>query len=285
MPHVFDADLFITIITLICAGVFTGIFAGTFGVGGAAIIIPVLYELFRLHGVPESVVMPLCAGTSLAIIAPTSIVSYRSHFKHGLVDTKILKLWIVPLIMGVVTGTIVSRYAPADVFKGVFILSSGLTGSYYIYFKRHLIFAHKVPGRFISIVTGYVIGFLSFMMGVAGGLMANIFLTAHGRPIHEALSTASGVGVLISVPGMIGYMIAGWSLSTVHPDVQMLQQPYAIGYVSLIGFAFIVPFSMLAAPVGVHIAHKLPRNKLEIFLGSFLLLFCLRFILSLGFFK
>ena len=66
-------------------GVATGILAGLFGIGGGAIIVPVLYEVFRIIGVPEEVRMQLCIGTSLAIIVPTTIRSYLTHRASGAV--------------------------------------------------------------------------------------------------------------------------------------------------------------------------------------------------------
>src|SRR5207237_10890377 len=102
---------------LVGAGAATGIFAGMFRVGVGAIIIPVLYEVFRITGVPEAVRMPLCVGTSLAIIIPTSISSYRAHRSRGAADTAVLKQWMVPTVIGVILGSIVARVAPEALFK------------------------------------------------------------------------------------------------------------------------------------------------------------------------
>src|SRR5205809_2877113 len=106
---------------LIAVGALSGFFAGIFGIGGGAILVPVFYECFRLAGVPLEVRMPLCIGTSLAIIIPTSISSFRAHFKRGAVDMEILKLWWLPVIIGVVAGSLTARYAPERLFKIVFV--------------------------------------------------------------------------------------------------------------------------------------------------------------------
>src|ERR687890_2116149 len=98
--------------TLLLAGALTGLLAGVFGVGGGAIIVPVLYELFRVLGVPEEVRMPLCVGTSLAVIIPTSIRSFRAHYAMGGVDLSILRRWAVPVVLGVATGSVIARSAP-----------------------------------------------------------------------------------------------------------------------------------------------------------------------------
>src|SRR6202043_3524019 len=83
---------------LVAVGALSGFFAGVFGIGGGAILVPVFYECFRLAGVPLEVRMPLCIGTSLAIIIPTSITSFRAHYARGAVDMKILRSWLLPLI-------------------------------------------------------------------------------------------------------------------------------------------------------------------------------------------
>src|SRR2546421_12550499 len=107
---------------LVVVGALSGFLAGLFGIGGGAILVPVFYECFRLAGVPLEVRMPLCIGTSLAIIIPTSISSFRAHHLRGAVDMKILKAWMVPIVIGVVAGSITARYAPERLFKIVFVM-------------------------------------------------------------------------------------------------------------------------------------------------------------------
>ena len=107
------SDLAWLAVSLIFAGAVTGVLAGVFGVGGGAVIVPVLYELFRMVGVPEEVRMPLCVGTSLAIIIPTSIRSFNAHRAKGAVDMSVLRQCAVPVIVGVIAGSLVARYAPA----------------------------------------------------------------------------------------------------------------------------------------------------------------------------
>src|SRR5882724_4241178 len=94
---------------LVAVGALSGFFAGIFGIGGGAILVPVLYECFRLAGVPLEVRMPLCIGTSLAIIIPTSIRSFRAHHARGAVDMTVLKRWWLPIVIGVIAGSIVAR--------------------------------------------------------------------------------------------------------------------------------------------------------------------------------
>src|SRR5205809_4554488 len=106
---------------LVAVGALSGFLAGVFGIGGGAILVPVFYECFRLAGVPLEVRMPLCIGTSLAIIIPTSIASFRAHYKRGAVGIAIIKLWWVVVILGVVAGSLIARFAPERLFKIVFV--------------------------------------------------------------------------------------------------------------------------------------------------------------------
>src|SRR2546430_4958905 len=106
---------------LVAVGALSGFLAGPFGIGGGAILVPVFYECFRLAGVPLEVRMPLCIGTSLAIIIPTSVRSYRAHYARGAVDIEILKQWWLPVVIGVIAGSITARYAPERLFKIVFV--------------------------------------------------------------------------------------------------------------------------------------------------------------------
>src|SRR6478735_8215964 len=107
---------------LVAVGALSGFLAGLFGIGGGAILVPVFYECFRLAGVPLEVRMPLCIGTSLAIIIPTSLSSFRAHYRRGAVDMTILQRWWLPIVLGVLAGSVTARFAPERLFKIVFVM-------------------------------------------------------------------------------------------------------------------------------------------------------------------
>lgn len=276
-------ELSLLVVGLLAAGAVTGLLAGLFGVGGGAVAVPVLYELFRFMEVPEDVRMPLCIGTSLAIIIPTSLRSFFAHKARGAVDMTILKKWAVPVVLGVVLGSFVARYAPADLFKIVFVVVAGVSAIRLLFGNDKWRFADDVPAGWIMRIYGLLIGILSSLMGIGGGQLSNLFMTFYGRPIHQAVATSSGLGVLISIPGTLGYMYAGWPRAAQFPDVTALQFPIAIGYVSLLGLVLFIPTSVLTAPIGVKLAHSWSKSKLEIAFGIFLLLICLRFLASVLF--
>ncbi|APF37086.1 sulfite exporter TauE/SafE family protein [Chelatococcus daeguensis] len=266
---------------LLAAGAVTGILAGVFGVGGGAVVVPVLYELFRVVGVPEEVRMPLCVGTSLAVIIPTSIRSFNAHRARGKVDMSIVRVWAIPVVLGVGLGSFIARYAPADLFKVVFVVVAGISAVRLLFGKDNWRLGTEVPGKIVMSIYGVVIGVLSSLMGIGGGQLSSLFMTFYGRPIHQAVATSSGLGVLISIPGAIGYIYAGWPRAAEYPDVAALQFPMALGYVSLIGFALFVPTSIFTAPLGASLAHALSKRRLEIAFGLFLLAVCARFAWSL----
>lgn len=274
-------DLLWIAAALLVAGAATGVLAGVFGVGGGAVIVPVLYELFRLVGVPDEVRMPLCVGTSLAIIIPTSIRSFYAHRAKGAVDMSILRRWAVPVVIGVLMGSVVARYAPADLFKGVFVAVAGISAIRLLFGKGSWRLGTEMPSGPLMTAYGLLIGVLSALMGIGGGQLSNLFMTFYSRPIHQAVATSSGLGVLISIPGALGYIYAGWPKAAAYPDVAALQFPLALGYVSLVGLVLFVPTSIWTAPVGAHLAHALSKRRLEVAFGIFLLIVCARFIVSL----
>src|SRR5229473_7759423 len=113
-------EILLLIAAILVAGVVTGLLAGLFGIGGGAVIVPVLYEVFRILGVPDEVRMQLCVGTSLAIIVPTNIRSYLAHRAEGAVDHQVVRLWALPALVGIALGSVVAAFAPSAVFRMAF---------------------------------------------------------------------------------------------------------------------------------------------------------------------
>jgi uncharacterized membrane protein YfcA len=268
-------------VLLVVTGAVAGFLAGIFGIGGGAVLVPVLYECFRLAGVPLDARMPLCVGTSLAIIIPTSISSWRAHHKRGSVDMDILRRWAIPVLIGVIVGSVVARYAPDKLFKYVFVGVAWSAAARLLFGREDWRLGQEFPQGFFMRAYGAVIGLLSTLMGIGGGLFANLVMTLYGRPIHQAIGTSSGLAVLISIPGALGYIYAGWPAAARFPDVAALQLPYAIGYISIIGALLVMPTSLLIAPLGVRVAHLLTKRRLEIAFGIYLLVVSSRFVVSL----
>jgi len=266
---------------LVAVGALSGFLAGVFGIGGGAILVPVFYKCFRLAGVPLEVRMPLCIGTSLAIIIPTSIRSWRAHHLRGAVDTEILKVWWLPVLIGVIAGSVTARYAPERLFKIVFVAVAWSAAARLLLARATWKLGDDLPKGPLMKAYGFIVGILSTLMGIGGGLFSNLLMTFYGRPIHQAVATSSALAVLISIPGALGYVYAGWPAAARYPDVAALQLPFALGYVSLIGAVLVMPTSLLTAPLGVRAAHAMSKRTLEMAFGAYLFIVGSRFAISL----
>ncbi|MDP1869959.1 MAG: sulfite exporter TauE/SafE family protein [Bradyrhizobium sp.] len=275
------AELAQLALLLVAVGALSGFLAGLFGIGGGAILVPVFYECFRLAGVPLEVRMPLCIGTSLAIIIPTSISSFRAHYLRGAVDMKILRQWWLPIVIGVIAGGITARYAPERLFKIVFVMVAWSAATRLLLARESWKFGEDFPKGPLMKLYGFVVGLLSTLMGVGGGLFLNLLMTFYGRPIHQAVATSSALAVLISIPGAIGYVYAGWPAAMRYPEIVALQLPFAVGYVSLIGAVLVIPTGLLTAPLGVRAAHAMSKRTLEVAFGCYLFIVGGRFLISL----
>ena len=268
------ADLAWLAAAILLAGIVTGIFAGLFGIGGGAVIVPVLYEAFRVLGVPEDVRMQLCIGTSLGIIVPTTIRSYLAHRAAGLGMAEVVRAWSLPAVAGVAVGAVAAANAPAALFRLAFVVIAAAIAAKLLFGRESWVIAYALPGRTAMAVYGALIGLASSLMGISGGSLSTIVLTLYGQSIQSAVATSAGLGVPITLAGSIGYMIAGWSQQARLP-------PFSVGFVSLVGVAIMAPISSYVAPYGAQLAHALAKRTLEIAFGLFLLAAALRFLVSL----
>jgi uncharacterized membrane protein YfcA len=267
------AELASLALALVATGLVAGLLAGIFGVGGGAVTVPVMYQALGALGFSEAVTMHVALGSSLAIIIPTSIRSFQAHKARGAVDMAILKSWLIPMPLAVFAASFVAASVSGAGLRAIFAAIAFVIALRLLFNRQTWRLGDEVPDGAIRALVGGGVGFLSTLMGVGGGVLSNTFMTVYGRPIHQAVATASGVGVLIAVPGTLGYMAAGWGA----PGLP----PLSIGYVNLLGVAIVMPLSLLMAPLGVRIAHALSKRQLEVAFGIFLMLMSARFAYSL----
>lgn len=258
------------VLALALAGALIGFLAGVFGIGGGAISVPVFYEVFQTLGHSPEIAMPMAVGTSLAVIIPTSIQSARGHYRRGSVDVDLLRVWAIPVLLGVILGAAIARFAQPQVFQLVFVAVAAVNATKLLAGGSGWRLRDSLPSRAILRLYGAGVGLVSALMGIGGGAVSTLILTLHNVPIHRAVSTSAGVGMLIAIPGTVGYMIAGYGRPDLPSD--------AIGFVSLATFALTIPTSMLTTRFGVALAHRLSRRWLESAFGLFLLAVCLRFL-------
>lgn len=274
MDHMQDPVWIAALAAVMAAtGLVSGTLAGLLGVGGGIVIVPVLFNVFPFLTIPEAVQMKLAVGTSLATIIPTSIQSARKHHAKGAMDVALLRAMIPSLVIGVLIGTVIAIWVRGSTLTAVFAaiallvaLNMGFTGV-----DARL--RESFPTGILRQLLGMFIGGVSAMMGIGGGTVGVPLLNMFGTPIRSAVATASAFGIVISIPAAIGFIYAGW-------DNPMLP-PASLGYVNLIGFALIVPSSMLATPWGVHLAHTIPPLALKRAFAVFLGITAIRMIYSL----
>jgi uncharacterized protein len=194
LANIPTGELIWLFLAILVAGIVTGLLAGVFGIGGGALIVPVLFELFRLAEVPDSVRMQLCIGTSLAIIVPTTLRSYFAHKARGAVLPQVIGLWRIPAMVGVALGAATAAFAPAATLKIAFGVIASFIAAKLLFGKGWTLGA-CLPSRGVMRFYGFLVGLASSLVGVSGGSLATMVLTLYGTPIHNAVATSAGLGI------------------------------------------------------------------------------------------
>lgn len=267
-------ELALIVAALLVAGAIAGFLSGLFGIGGGGVMVPVLYEVFRLFGVADDVRMQLCVGTSLAVILPTALRAFNTHRQKTELPLGVLRIWALPIVVGVGAGALMAALAPGWVFRLAFVVVAGLLAVKLFLGGENWRLGSTLPGRALMSVYGLFIGLYSSLMGVGGGSVGILVLMLYGETIHIAVGMAAGIGVLIATSGSIGYLLAGLPYQDMMP-------PLTIGYVSLIAVALMAPTASWVSPYGARLAHTWPKRRLEVGLGCFLLAVSTRFLVSL----
>jgi uncharacterized membrane protein YfcA len=260
-------------VALIAAGLLAGLIAGLLGVGGGIVIVPVLFHLFNLMGYDPAVTMHLAVGTSLASIVPTSISAVRSHLLRDAVDVPLLWRWAPGVVAGVVIGTLLAGAVQGAVLTGLFATVALLVALYMTLVGDGVRLRDGLPGRAVQSLIAALIGAFSSMMGIGGGTLTVPSLVLCNYPIRRAVATSSAIGMIIAIPGALGFMITGADIAG--------RPPLSLGYVSLLGLMLTAPTAMLTAPFGARLAHTLNPRWLRRAFALFLLLTSAHMFLSL----
>lgn len=258
---------------LALAGVATGLVAGLLGIGGGAILVPVLYEALGWVGIDPAHRMHMTVGTGLAVILPTSARAAWAHAKRGSVDMVIVRrlgLWVVG---GVVLGILFASRVPGSVLIGVWVVATLALIAKLLFGKESWRLGDDIPHHPLVGAYAAFVGALSTVLSIGGGAYFTLLLTLYGRSIHQAVGTSAAFGPFIAIPGMLGFMWAGSGASGLPPG--------SLGYVSLLGASLIIPTSVLMAPFGAKLAHGVSRRTLELGLAAFLGVAIARFLYSL----
>ncbi len=258
--------------TAALVGAFAGLLAGLLGVGGGVVIVPMLYVALGFLDVEESVRMHTAVATSLATLVPTAWNSMRSHRRRGAVDDAFLKSWGPWILAGAVAGVLLGGGAKPAVLTGVFGAVALMVAVHMALVSGDARIADSLPKGVGRVPLAFGIGGFSAVMGIGGGTLSVPLLTLFNYPIRRAIGTASAVGLIVGIPGAVGFAIAGWGA----PD----RLPLSLGYVSLVGFLMLAPTQTLMAPIGARMAHAIPQAAMRRVFAGFLAIAAARMLWS-----
>lgn len=242
------------LVALALAGAAAGLAAGLFGIGGGAIIVPVLYFLFDGMGYGEAA-MHVAVSTSLATIILTSARSVGAHNSHGAVDWSIIRSWAPWIVLGALAGMSLTGFLSKRALLGIFGSLAFVLSAQLFFGRPTWRLAEEMPKGPLRALLGTVVGALSALMGIGGGTFGVSLMTLYGRPIHQAVATAAGWGVAIGLPSALAAIYIGWGREGL--------PPFSLGHVNLAAFALISLFTVTMAPVGASLAHKLDAARLR----------------------
>lgn len=255
---------------LAATGLVSGLIAGLLGVGGGIVLVPVLEFALRFVGFPKEWCMHVAVATSLAAIIPTAISSSRAHHLRGGIDWGIVRAWAPGMVIGGLAGSLLAARASDELLTGVFGVIAALVALKMFLPLDHLRLAERVPSGIPGNLVSASIGCVSSMMGIGGGTLSVPAMTLTGGPIHTAVGTAAFFGLLLAVPGTLGYLFAT-------PGIPL--PGFTVGLVSLAALVVIAPMSMLTAPFGARLAHSLDRRTLSRVFAGFLCVVALRMLI------
>jgi uncharacterized membrane protein YfcA len=270
MPTDLGQVLTLLVPLLLLAGFVAGILAGLLGVGGGIVIVPALFLIFGYLGVDDAVKMHLAVGTSLATIIPTGFRSMRAHQARGSFDAGIFRDWIPAMVLGVLLGSWLASLANTFVLTLIFGVVALLVAMQMAFGSRDVHVANEPPKGAAKWTLAGAIGMVSSMMGIGGGTLSVPSLAMFGVPIHRAVGTSAGFGLIIALAGTIGFVVNGLSASPL--------PPFSTGFVNWLAFISIVPATILAVPLGAKLAHKLSQSGLRRIFAFFLAVTAVRML-------
>ncbi|MEW6314191.1 MAG: sulfite exporter TauE/SafE family protein [Pseudomonadota bacterium] len=235
-------------------GLCAGFLAGLLGVGGGLVIVPALLFVFTTQHFPVAYALHLALGTSLASIAFTSLSSMREHHRHGAVQWPIVKTIAPGILIGTLCGALLAARIDAGWLRLFFIVFLFVAATQ-IFFNLRPAGARALPGRFGLSLAGGIIGLVSSWVGIGGGTLTVPFLLWCSVGMRQAVGTSAAVGFPIAIAGTIGYMIGGMSQPGLPTG--------SLGMVYLPALLPLVLASMLLAPAGARLAHRMPVAKLK----------------------
>ncbi|MFD1911906.1 sulfite exporter TauE/SafE family protein [Halodurantibacterium flavum] len=248
---------------LLVIGAFAGVVAGLLGVGGGIVLVPAFFYALSVLGYDSPQLMQICLATSLATIIVTSARSLQSHNRKGAVDWQVLRQWAPGIMIGAVIGVVVASMLRSTVLQGIFGVLGFIIGLYFIVGSERWRIADQMPGIITRSILSPVVGVLSVLMGIGGGSFAVPIMSLYGAPIHRAVATASGFGLIIAVPSVIGFLFI--------QIPEAVRPPFTIGAVNLPAFVITIVTTIYTTTLGVRLAHAMDPRPLKRVFAVFLI--------------
>lgn len=265
--------MIILILTFLFTGLLSGFLAGLLGVGGGIIIVPVSYYVLINLGQSVEVAMHVSVATSLAVIVFTSISSIRSHLKLGNIENKVIKKWLIGIIIGSILGSFLASKINGEILVLIFVSLAFLISMNMFFQKNITLFLKDLPNSFfLNFFISGSIGFLSSLIGIGGGSFSVPTLSIFSKKIHKAVGTSAVLGFLIAFPGTISYMILGLNVENL--------PKYSIGYVNPLIVVLITSTSVFMANIGANISSKIRKEILKKIFAIFLLCTCVSLVIE-----
>lgn len=253
-------------------GAVSGFLAGLLGIGGGIVLVPGLYFMFAALGFAPDHLMHVAVGTSLAVIIPTGLSSVRAHARRGSVRMDLIKSIGIGIVAGVLIGTLIADSISGQSLKMVFAFALAALAVIMLVDPRRTTVWNDVPGQPWRTVAGAVIGCLSTLMGIGGATVSVPFMTMGRVDMRQAVGTASALGLVISIPAMMGFILIGWSA----PD----RPPFSLGFVNMLAAIMIIPLAVAFAPLGARVAHAIPVDMLRRVFAVFLIIVAARMMMD-----
>ncbi len=265
-------DIIPLVLLLLSLGAVAGFLAGLLGVGGGIVLVPGLYYIFgslqSQFGFDPAYLMHMSVATSLAIIVPTGSSSAFAHHKKGGVDFDLVKAIGGGIVIGVIVATWIAKGLDVQTMRMIFATALMIMACIMILGRsRFQAEDGEPPKQPKTSIAGFVIGTISTMIGIGGATLSVPYMSMHGIKMHRAVGTASALGLVISIPATIGFMIIGWSLDNL--------PPFSLGYVNALAWICIIPVSVMIAPLGAKAAHKISVRRLKITFAIFMIVVAL----------
>ncbi len=266
-----DTTLLIEMLVLLMViGGFAGVLAGLLGVGGGIVLVPSFFYAFQTLGYGGAQLMQMCLATSLATIVVTSVRSVLSHHARGAVDWSILRGWAPGIALGALLGVLVAAALRSSVLQGIFGGLGIVIGLYLGFGRTGWRLGAAMPTGPLRAVLSPLVGFLSVLMGIGGGSFGVPLMSLYGVPIHRAVATAAGFGVIIAVPSVAGFLLVEIAPAN--------RPPLTVGAVNLVAFAVVIAMTLVTAPWGVRLAHAMDPKPLRRIFAVFLTLVALNML-------